>query len=111
VEATEGVLYGIEAQLEVCYHSVQTRARCIQNGVVCVGVDQTIIRSKSDIIDTVEARSLHTHRLESLKFVFQPLHTFLESVRTSTLCMAQAIIPTIISLIIHCISGSEVYIH
>ena len=32
-------------------HSVQRRARCIQNGVVCVEVDQKITSNKSDIID------------------------------------------------------------
>jgi hypothetical protein len=31
--------------------SVQRRARCIQNGVVCIEVDQRITSSKSDIID------------------------------------------------------------
>jgi hypothetical protein len=31
--------------------SVQRRARCIQNDVVCVEVDQRITSSKSDIID------------------------------------------------------------
>jgi hypothetical protein len=41
LEATEGDLYGIEARLEVSIqHSVQRRARSIQNGVVCVEVDQ-----------------------------------------------------------------------
>jgi hypothetical protein len=47
----EGVLYGIEARLEVYLHSVQRRAGSIQNGVVCVEVDQGITRSKSDIVD------------------------------------------------------------
>ena len=32
-------------------NSVQRRARSIQNGVVCVEVDQRITSSKSDIID------------------------------------------------------------
>ena len=32
-------------------NSVQRRARCIQNGVVYVKVDQGITRSKSDIVD------------------------------------------------------------
>jgi hypothetical protein len=52
---------------------------------------------------TVEVRSLHTLRLESLKPVFQPLHTFLltnysfgKSVRTSTLCVTQVIFYTIV---------------
>ena len=50
------MLYGIEAYLEVCSHSVQIRASCIQNGVICVEVDQGITRSKSDIIDIREKR-------------------------------------------------------
>ena len=32
-------------------NSVQRRPRCIQNGVVCVEVDQGFTRSKSDIVD------------------------------------------------------------
>ncbi|XP_064872487.1 plasma membrane calcium-transporting ATPase 3-like [Oncorhynchus nerka] len=56
-EATEGELYGIEARLEVCEHSVQRRARSIQNGVVCVEVDESIISSKSDIIDVYREES------------------------------------------------------
>ena len=32
-------------------NSVQRGARCIQNGVVCVEVDQGITCSKSDIVD------------------------------------------------------------
>ena len=36
-------------------NSVQ-RARCIQNGVVCIEVDQRITHSKSDIIDIIEKR-------------------------------------------------------
>ena len=67
---------------------------------------------------TVEVRSLHTLRLESLKLVFNHSTNFLltnysfgKSVRTSTLCMTQVIFPTIvyrqiISLIIHCITIS-----
>jgi hypothetical protein len=64
---------------------------------------------------TVEAGSLHPLRLESLKLVFQPLHVhvlftnygFGKSVRTSTVCITQVIVPTIVSrhiilLIIHC---------
>jgi hypothetical protein len=37
-------------------NSVQ-RARSIQNGVVCVEVDQRITRSKSDIIDVYREKS------------------------------------------------------
>ena len=57
LEATEGVLYGIGACLEVCSHSVQRRARSIQNGVVCIEVDQGITRSKNDIIDIYREKS------------------------------------------------------
>jgi hypothetical protein len=46
-----------------------------------------------DLFTAVEVyRSLHTLRLESLKLIFQPLHTFLVNkllFRTSTLCMTQ----------------------
>jgi hypothetical protein len=45
------VLYGIEARLKVCLHGVRRRAGCIQNGVVCIEVDQRITSSKIDIID------------------------------------------------------------
>ena len=41
----------LKLALEGCLHSVQRRARSIQNGVVCVEVDQRITSSKSDIID------------------------------------------------------------
>jgi hypothetical protein len=51
-------------------NSVQRRARGIQNGVVCVEVDQRITSSKSDIIDVYREESLpenltlwHPHRL------------------------------------------------
>ena len=37
-------------------NSVRRRARSIQNGVVCVEVDQGIARSKSNIIDKTEKR-------------------------------------------------------
>ena len=47
------MLYGIEARLKVRLHSVQGMARSIQNGVVCVEVDQGIARSKSNIIDII----------------------------------------------------------
>jgi hypothetical protein len=53
----EGVLYGIEAYLEVCKYSVQRRARSIQNGIVCVEVDQRISSSKSDILDVYREKS------------------------------------------------------
>jgi hypothetical protein len=65
---------------------------------------------------TVEVGSLHTLWLESLKLVFHHSIHFLltnysfgKSIRTSTLCMTQVILPTIvyrqiISLIIHCIT-------
>ena len=46
LEATKGELYGIEAHLKVSLHSVQSRARGIQNGVVCVEVDQRITSSE-----------------------------------------------------------------
>ena len=73
----------------------------------------------------VEVRRLHTLRLESLKLVFNHSTNFLltnysfgESVRTSNLCLAQVIFPTIvyrqiISLVIHNhnSSGSEAYMH
>ena len=42
-------MYGTEARWEVL--SVQRRARSIQNGVVCLEVDQRITSSESDIID------------------------------------------------------------
>ena len=51
LEATEGELYGIEAHLEVSQHSVQRRARGIQNGVGCGEVAQRSTSSESDIID------------------------------------------------------------
>jgi hypothetical protein len=51
-------LYGTEAHLEVSSHSVQRRARGIQNGVVCVEVDERITSSKSDIIDVYREKSL-----------------------------------------------------
>jgi hypothetical protein len=55
-EATEGVLYGIWRFVT----SVQRKARCIQNGVVCVEVDQRITSSKSNIIGRKEsARELN----------------------------------------------------
>ena len=38
-------------------NSVQRRARCIQNGVVCVELDQGIIRSKRDIVDIYREKS------------------------------------------------------
>ena len=57
LEATGGELYGIEAHLEVSYHSVQRKARSIQNGVVCVEVDQRITSSKSSIIDVYREES------------------------------------------------------
>ena len=38
-------------------NSVQRRARCIQNGVVCLEVDQGITSSKSDIVDISRERS------------------------------------------------------
>jgi hypothetical protein len=38
-------------------NSVQRRARCIQNGVVCVEVDQRITSSKSVIIDVYREKS------------------------------------------------------
>ena len=38
-------------------NSVQRRARNIQNGVVCVEVDQRITSSKSDIIDVYREES------------------------------------------------------
>jgi hypothetical protein len=37
---------------------VQRRARCIQNGIVCVEVDQGFTRSKSDIVDIFREQSL-----------------------------------------------------
>ena len=36
---------------------VQRKARSIQNGVVCIEVDQRIISSKSDIIDVYREKS------------------------------------------------------
>ena len=39
-------------------NSVQQRARSIQNGVICVEVDQRINTSKSDIIDVYREKSL-----------------------------------------------------
>ena len=65
---------------------------------------------------TVEIRSLHTLRLESLNLVFNHSTNVLltncsfgKSVKTSTLCMTQVTFTTIvyrhiISLIIHCIT-------
>ena len=47
----ESCMYGIEACLEGCLHSVQRRAGSIQNGVVCVQLDQRLTSSKSDLID------------------------------------------------------------
>jgi hypothetical protein len=38
-------------------NSVQRRARGIQNGVVCVEVDQRLTSSKSDIIDVYREES------------------------------------------------------
>ena len=38
-------------------NSVQRRARCIQNGIVCIEVDQRITSSKSDIIDVYREKS------------------------------------------------------
>ena len=38
-------------------NSVQRWARCIQNGVVCVEVDQRITSSESDIIDVYRDES------------------------------------------------------
>ena len=40
-------------------HSVQQRARSIQNGIVCVEVEQRITSSKSDIIDIYREKSWH----------------------------------------------------
>ena len=57
LEATEGVLYGIDAHMEVSYHSVERKARSIQNGVVCIEVDQRITSSKRDIIDVYREES------------------------------------------------------
>ena len=56
LEDTEGVLYDIEPRL-VCQHSVLRKARCIQNGVVCVKVDQGITSSKNDIVDIYREKS------------------------------------------------------
>jgi hypothetical protein len=39
-------------------NSVQRRARSIQNGVVCVEVDQRITSSKSNIIDVYREESV-----------------------------------------------------
>ena len=38
-------------------NNVQRRAICMQNGVVCIEVDQGITRSKSDIIDIYREKS------------------------------------------------------
>ena len=38
-------------------NSIQGRARCAQNGVVCVEVDQRITSSKSEIIDIYREKS------------------------------------------------------
>ena len=38
-------------------NSVQRRARCIQNGVVCIEVDQRNTRSKSNIDDIYREKS------------------------------------------------------
>ena len=38
-------------------NSAKRRARCIQNGVVCIEVDQRITRSKRDLIDVYREKS------------------------------------------------------
>jgi hypothetical protein len=50
-------LYGIEARLQFSLHSVQRRAISIQNGVVCIELDQRITSSKSNIIDVYREKS------------------------------------------------------
>ena len=77
-----------------------------------------------EVIESVEVRSLHTLRLESLKLVFQPLHIFSsnyhfgKSVKTSTFCMTSNVSNNCLQTdyftynpLYHNSSGSEVYIH
>ena len=50
----------------------------VANGIrQSTDLDTLIVKKVDFVAFTVEVRNLHTHRLDSLKLVFQPLHKFL----------------------------------